>query len=141
MIGWGGESAKTHVERAHRLADGADEMAQDAVNRVEELEDRVTSLEAETEQPHKPASTRPGMDQIDQINSDFGPLAKLIDAMANHITNTYSDDELNALGSKGELRRYIKITGAAVAVALSDIAADVRAQAEKEKGKVQFGRG
>lgn len=139
MIGWDGKSVKDHVERAQNVAGGADALAHENSDKIAELDNRVANLEADTEQPHTPASTISFMDQMETIDSDFGPLAKIIEAAANHISKTFGDNELNALGGEAEWRRYFKNAGTAIEALLLVIADDIRAQAETEKGKVHHG--
>lgn len=138
MTGWDGKSVKDHVEEVQNVAGGADALARENSSKAEELDSRVADLERNAEQP-RAANTVSFMDQMETIDSDFGALAKLIEAAASHVSKTYSDNELNALSGEAELRRYIKNTGTSMAAMLLAIADDIRAQAKTEKSKVCHG--
>lgn len=136
MSGWDGKSVKYHVERAQNIASGADTLANEGAEKIEELESRIFDLEHAPSPPITPSSTMPFTDRLQKIESDFDPMAKIVEALAGHIAQTYDRDKLQALGSEVDLLSYIQNISAGVEAMLLTVADDIRALAAREQAAV-----
>lgn len=136
MTGWRGKSVKDHVERAQNVASGADALAHDVSNKIEEFDDRISGLEAGLAQHHTSNDTMSVTDRLQKIQSDFEPMAKIVEALADHIAQTFDRDRLQGQGSEVDLLSYIQKISAGVEAMLLTVALDIRALAAREQDAV-----
>ncbi len=136
MIGWDNESVKDHVERAQNVASGADALAHENSDKIEELDSRISDLAADPDTRHTSTDTISFTDRLQKIQSDFEPMAKIVEVLAAHIVQTYDRDKLQALGGEVDLLSYIQNISTGVEAMLLAVADDIRALAAREQAAV-----
>lgn len=136
MTGWDGKSVKAHVESAQNAASSAEHLAHEVSNKIEEFDDRISGLEAGLAQHHTSTDTMSVTDRLQKIQSDFEPMAKIVEALADHIAQTCDRDRLQGQGSEVDLLSYIQKISAGVEAMLLTVALDIRALATREQDAV-----